>query len=357
MRQLTCLLALTAALGGCAFLESAPRPTTSGTPAPTTTTTTVATGSATTTYMYVMNGLGKTIDEVNLETLAVTQGILPTGLYPNQLVTEGATTYLVNSGDANLFKLDLRARTKLDTITLTNASNPMSLTLLGANKGLVTNNVANYVSWIDLATKAQEATESIRGAAGGGAPIANGKAYVPSVEADYSKWPTIGYAFSGIHVYDLATRKLLKTITLANDALSNHYAPGDISLDPQGRVVAIAQEGLAVIDPATDTVVRTIAFGAPAHSVQYLSATKAYATVNGGLVSFNPETGAILRGVSSKVDLGGGVNFKIFGQAAYVMNFASDSVRVIDLVTEQASGSDLKVGDGPQDLTFITVAD
>jgi len=272
-------------------------------------------------------------------------------------VTDGAVTYVVNSGDANLIKLDLRARAKLDTINLANASNPMSLTLLGSNKGLVANNMTNYVSWVDVATKTQEATESIRGSAGGGAAIANGKAYVPSVEADYSNWPTIGYAFSGLHVYDLSTRKLVKTITLANDALASYFAPGDLSLDPQGHVVVIAKEGLTVIDPATDTVLRTIAFGAPAHSVQYLSATKAYASAGGGLVSFNPETGAILRGLSEKIDLGGGANFKIFGQAAYVTNFASDSVRVIDLLTEQASGSDLPVGDGPQDLTFITVAE
>ncbi|HEY9856853.1 MAG TPA: hypothetical protein V6D05_14010 [Stenomitos sp.] len=357
MRHLPLFLALTLTLGGCDLLNTVPKPPTDTTSGQSPTTN-VATDSVrpTTTYMYVFNGLGKTIDEINLKTMTVTKGILSTGLYPNQFVTEGATTYLVNSGDANLFKLDLHARAKLDTINLTTGSNPMSLTLLGSNQGLVTNNMTNYVSWIDLATKTQEATESIRGAAGGGAAIANGKAYVPSVEADYSNWPTIGYAFSGIQVYDLATRKLLKTIALADDALSSYYLTTDIGTDPNGKVEVATKTGVVVIDPTTDTVSQTIQVGAPTNNLQFVSATKAYASAAQGMVSFNPTTGAILRGTDNTINSGGG-SFKIFGKAAYVANFASDSIRVIDLETEQASGSDLLVGDGPQDLTFITVAD
>lgn len=355
MRFLPCLVLLSATLGGCAFLDSAPRPETSPDVAQSSTTT-VATGSATTTYMYVFNGLGETIDEINLKTREVKMGILATGQVPNQFMTEGAVTYLVNSKDATLYKLDLRARKKLDTMNLTNGSNPMSLTLLGSNKGFVTNLLTDYVSWVDLATKTQEATESIRGAAGGGVAIIGDRAYVPAVESTHDANWVFTYSFSGIHVYDLATRTLVKTISLAPDGLANYFGMADISTDPQGRVVVTANEGLAVIDPATDAVLRTINFGVPAHSVQYVSATKAYAAADGGMVSFNPETGAILRGRSDKIASGGG-NFKIFGQAAYVANFALDSVRVIDLATEQASGSDLLVGDGPQDLTFITVAE
>lgn len=358
MRQLTFLTALAVSLGGCAWLQTAPRPTT---PATTTqgSTTVVATEGPSTPYMYVFNGLGKTIDEINLETLQVTRGILSTGLYPNQFVTRGAVTYLVNSGDADCYKLDLRARARLDTLPLRNGSNPMSLHLLEGDKGLVVNLLSRDLAWVDLGTKALEATVSVpAGAPGGGVALSGGKIYVPAVGASYGGPPNYEatYTFSGLHVYDLATRSHLKTLTMAPDALGSYYSPADVSTDPQGRVVVTVKEGLAVIDPATDTVLRTIAFGAPAHSVQYLSATKAYASAGGGMVSFNPETGAILRGVADRIASGGG-NFKIFGQAAYVANFASDSVRVIDLATEQASGSDLLVGDGPQDLTFVTVAE
>lgn len=351
MRHLPLVLTLAVTLAGCDFLGAAPRPNTNG-QGDQTSSPQVGTGN----YLYVFNGLGKTIDEINLKTLAVTRNIQSTGLYPNQFVTEGTTTYLVNSGDANLFKLDLRARAKLDTINLDTGSNPMSLTLLGSNKGLVTNNMKNYVSWIDLATKTPEATTSIRGAAGGGAAIANGKAYVPSVEADYSNYPAIGYAFSGIQVYDLATRQLVKTIALANDALASYYLTTDIGTDPNGLVEVATKTGIVVIDPATDTVSRTLNFGAKTNNLQFVSPTRAYAMSEDGMVSFNPTTGAILRGTDNKIASGAG-SFRIFGLAAYVTNFASDSIRVIDLLTEQASGSDLAVGDGPQDLTLITVAE
>lgn len=354
MRRLLTAAALATLLAGCDSLFTAPKPT--ATQPPTTTGTVASTGG---TYLYVFNGLGKTIDEIDLKTLQVTKGIMTTGLYPNHFATEGAVTYLVNSGDADVYKLDLRARAKLDTLLLPTGANPMSLNLVSGGQGLVVNYMSRDLAWFNLGTKALEATVSVpTGAPGGGAAVAGGKVYVPAVEATYGGPPTYAatYTFSGVHVYDVATRARLKTIALADDALASYFAPGDISTDPAGRVVVTVQEGLAVIDPASDTVVRTIAFGAPAHSVQYVSATRAYASAGGGMVSFNPETGEIRRGVADRIASGGG-NFKVFGETAYVTNFASDSIRMIDLKTEAATGSDLLVGDGPQDLTFVTVAD
>lgn len=356
MRPLLCLAALAATLGGCAWLHTAPRPTTSQPAAQAPTTSVVTDG---TPYLYVFNGLGKTIDEINLKTLQVTKGVLTTGLYPNQFVTQGAVTYLVNSGDADCYKLDLRAHAKLDTLPLRVGSNPMSLHLLEGDKGLVVSLYSRDLAWLDLKTKALEATVSVpTGAPGGGVAFSGSKAYVPAVAATYGGPPNYEatYTFSGIHVYDLTTRAFLKTVPLAPDALGSYYSPADISTDPLGRVVVTAPSGLAVIDPATDALVRTIDFGAPAHSVQYVSATRAYAAAGGGMVSFDPTTGEVRRGVSDAIASGGG-NFKVFGSAAYVANFAQDAIRVIDLQTEQASGSDLLVGDGPQDLAFVTVAE
>lgn len=344
------------ALAGCEALLTAPVPTTTGQPTtPAEGTTPVATDPAkpTTTYMVVMNGLGRTLDEVNLKTGVVTRSIMATGLYPNQLLTRGATTFLVNSGDANLVKLDLRARRKLDTINLANGSNPMTLHLLENEQAMVVNYMSADVAFLDLGTKTVTKTLALpNGQPGGGAAITRGKAYVAAVKADYSKWPTIGFSFSGIHVIDLATRTVLKTITLDADA-----NPDNVTVDPSGKVRVGVSTGLVTIDPETDTVSGSLAFGAKVGSVQYVDATKAYGSVDNGLVSFNPTSGAILRGTAQKIPVTGAGGFKVFRGGAYVTSFSTDTVVVVDLATEAASGSPIAVGDGPQDLTFITVED
>ncbi len=339
MRFIPLMLSLSlAAVSGCALITA---PDTSGESA------------APRLAMYVMNGLSKTIDEVDLATMKVKPSVLSTGLYPNQLLTLGKLTYLVNSGDHNVVKLDLRARKTLDTFNLTNGSNPMTLQIIEGNKALVVNYVSADVAFVDLGTKTVEATLKLdKGQPGGGVAIANGKAYVAAVEATYGPAPdyVTTYSFSGIHVIDLATRKVAKTITF--DAVDAN--PLNVSASPDGQIVVGIKDGLAFIDPATDAVAATLSFGAQIGSVQYVSATKAFGSFYGGLVSFDPSKRAVLRGSEQAIAVDGAGAFKIFRNAAYVTNFGKDTVTVVDLATEAASGSPIPVGDGPQDLTFVT---
>lgn len=341
------------ALTGCDALLSAPKPNTETTGDQQQVTQEVTDpAQSTTTYMYVMNGLGKTIDEINLESMGVTKSIMATGLYPNQLLTLGVVTYLVNSGDHNILKLDLRARKTLATINVANGANPTTLTPFGDGKALVTNNVANNLAFVDLTSAATESTLAVAPGAPFFEPaVVGGKAYVPA-----DKWAADWSAleFSGITVVDLAAKSVVKTIDLAADA-----NPGNVSVDPSGKVWVGVKTGLVTIDPATDTVAGNLDFGEKVTHVQYVSATKAYGKVNGGLVSFNPQTKTILKTVANKIPVAvdGAGAFKIFQGVGYVSHFASDSVSVVDLNTEAASGSPIPVGDGPQDLTFVTVAD
>lgn len=309
------------------------------------------------TFMYVLNGMAETIDEIDLKSMARTPDVLSTGKWPNQLFTLGVVTYVVNSGDNDVRKLDLRARKALDTITLANATNPTTLTAIGGELALVTNNYTGDLAFVNLATKTTEATLALgRGVPFGEPAIVGGKAYVGAVEASYGGPPdfTATYTFSGVHVVDLATRTIAKTISLDADA-----NPGNASVDPSGKVWVGVKGGLVKIDPASDTVTATLDFGEIVNRVQYVGATKAYGKVNGGLIAFNPETGAITKPSASKiaVDVDAMGAFKIFNGVGYVSSFDKDTVTVVDLVTEAASGSPIAVGDGPQDLTFVTVED
>jgi DNA-binding beta-propeller fold protein YncE len=342
------------ALTGCEALFTAPKPNTGATGSQQQETKEVTDETKpTTTYMYVMNGLGKTLDEISLKTMAVTSGVMTTGLYPNQLLTLGVVTYLVNSGDNNVVKLDLRARKTLATINLDLGANPATLTPFDGGKAFVTNSVANNLVFLDLTTSATESTlASPQGSSPFFQPAVSGsKAYVPA-----NKWAPdwSSLVFSGVHVVDLATKQVLKTIELEADA-----DPSNASVDPSGKVWLGVKDGLIAIDPASDTKVHTLAFGVPVTHVQFVSATKGYGKVSGGLVSFNPSTGAILKDVAGKIEAEVDVMgaFKIFNGVGYVSNFGKDTVSVVDLVTETASGSPIPVGDGPQDLTFVTVED
>lgn len=343
------------ALSGCDALFTAPSPNTGSNDSQQQETPDVTDDTKpTTTYMYVLNGIGKTIDEINLKTMTVTSAVMNTGLYPNQLTTKGVITWLVNSGDHNLVKLDLRARKTLDTIELANGSNPSTVTLIGEGKALVTNNMTGDLAFVDLETKTVESTLKLpQGVPFFEPAIVGGKAYVGAVEASYANYPAITYTYSAIYVVDLATKAIAHKIELDADA-----NPGNASVDPSGKVWVAVKNGLVKIDPATQTVSKSLSFDEPVTWVRYLSATKAYGAIYGGLVSFNPTTDEILRGPANKIPVASDWGpFKVFKGVGYVGSQAENSVTVVDFATEAASGSPIPVGDGPQDLTFVTVED
>lgn len=304
-------------------------------------------------YMYVMNGMGKTIDRVNLKTREVTLNVMKTGEVPNQLFTVGDETYLVNAESATIDVLDLKGNVKKDTIVLRTGSWPQWLAFGADGKAVVAHSYfagIKELAWMNFGTKTLEATASAPNLAwtSSGCVVANGKVYAPAKEGNWGE-PTTS---SNCYVFDYASHALLKTITLtATDG------PTEISLTPSGKVELGVSTGVVVIDPASDTVLKRINFDTPVTSMRYASATKAYATTSKGLVSYNPTTYEILRdkdhAIASVASMEG--SFRIFNNVAYIPNFASDSIQVIDLATETASGSEIPVGDGPQDLAFVTV--
>lgn len=317
--------------------------------------------------LFVMNGLGKTIDEVDLSTGAVSLSVLTTGLYPNQLHRAGTNTYLVNSGDANILKLNLLARTASAPINLPTGSNPFVMVPLpdAATEALIVNyfdsndTLLADVSFLNLTTELIEADKTVdlpTGNPTGGALIHAGKAYVPATAATYGGAPDYAatYTFSGVYVIDLATHAIVATIALPDDA-----NPGHISRDPaSGLIHVCTQTGIALIDPATDTLrAGGLTSPVPLHGIRYVSATLAYAAVYDGLVSFNPATQAFIKGPDAKIPAGGDTSvgdFLIHDGKAYVPNFANDTVTVVDLATETVIGTPFPVGDGPQAVVVQT---
>jgi hypothetical protein len=308
-------------------------------------------------FLYVLNGLGKTIDEVDLSDNSVAMSILTTGLYPNQLLRDGDVTWSVNSGDHTIDQLDLLAPAKTDTIPMANGSNPLTMYKLTASTAIVVNylnsdgDLRPDVAVLDLATKA--VTKIIKlpnGQPAGGVAIYGDKIYIPATQADYSNWPAIGYSFSGVHVVDRLTLTVTKTIALADDA-----NPGDITIDPTGHIVVAHKGGLSLIDPLTDLVTPGLSSPVPLHAIRFVSGRKAYAAVAEGLVSFDPQTQTCIKGPEAAIAAGGDTSvggFEIRGTRAYVPNFANDTITVLDLETDAIVGAPIAVGDGPQAVVF-----
>ncbi|HEY9897901.1 MAG TPA: hypothetical protein V6D00_01855, partial [Pantanalinema sp.] len=320
MKKIFALVALSLTLAAC----TTPKPN----EAPTVTTAAAPKGM----YLYVFNGLGHTIDEINLKTREVSSAVIKTGPVPSQFVMGNDTTYLVDSVSASIDLLDLRTRTKSDTINLRTGTSPITLTLAEGKKGLVMHSdfMTNLkeIAWMDLGTKTLEATASVPKLAWAdtGCVVANGKVYVPAAEVVYGQPSTE----SGLYVFDYATRKLLQTLPL--EATDN---PTAIALDPNGMVEIGVSTGVKILDPKENKVTKHVQLGAAAKAIRFLSADKAYALVEGGLVSFNPKTGDVLRPAANKIaaPTGSSGMFRIFDGAAYVSNFDADTVRVIDLAT------------------------
>jgi hypothetical protein len=332
---------------GAGTIQATPKPADAASPA------TGAAGAPPKSYLYVMNGLAKTIDEIDLQAGTVNKSVLPTGLYPNQLVSIGSLAWMVNSGDATIDGLDLRGHRKVGTINLATGANPMTLAPVSAHEGIVVNYLAKNVAFVNLDTLGPETTVSLpQGQPGGGLAIANGKAYVAATTADYSKYPAISYSFSGIYVIDLTTRALKSTITL--DATAN---PVPVVTDPAGNIEVGDSQGVLTIDATSDQVIRIMNLGTPVNSIAFASSSVAYgAALGNGVLSYNPSTGAVLRDASHPLRVGDSSvgNLKVFGNKLYVPNFSQDTITSVDLATE-ATKSSYVVGHGPQELCFVTV--
>ncbi len=350
-----------AALVGCNLLSPAPVPPVTPTPSsnttisgasptPTPTLAPSATPIPTKPYLYVVHGLSNDLYKVDLTTSATTS--LALGKVTNQLTVAGTTGYAVCYGDNKIVKVDLAGPTKLADISFPSGTGPQTVTPFGtAGKAVVGGDDSKAAIFIDLATGAQEgsAASIAAKAALGSVAIAGNKAYMPVYTLDQN----FAVSYSAIKIVDLVT-KAVNTITLAADA--NPYAA---AADPDGKIHVGTKNGVTTYDPANDTEVRSLNFGAQVTAIKFKSADKAYAMAGqnwnyDGLVVFNPKTGDIIKSFANRIKTGGSSgNFAIHGNKAYVADFGGDRVAVVDLETEATSS--YKVGDGPQDLAVVEI--
>ena len=295
----------------------------------------------------VFNGLGKTIDLIDPVSRQVESSVLPTGKYPNQFVEDGSRTLLVVSGDSQIRTIDLRAKREVGIFNLPEGFSPQWLVPIAPGRGVVAG-YGSGLAWVNWQSGTLEATSSVPLGTAFRVAISNGKAYVPVSSIEYNPDYSIkGYVYAGVHVYDVQTRALLRTLDLAKDA-----DPQAIATGPDGIIWVGTQTELLKIDPAEDTLSARLTVGKPISFFAFRDRTGYAVLQAGGLLDFDVDKATWNRG-PDKVMAGGGAGLLIRGNEAWTSDFGNDQVLVTDLTTGLASGSPIPVGDGPQHLIGI----
>ncbi|MFQ5709760.1 MAG: FlgD immunoglobulin-like domain containing protein [bacterium] len=328
------LLSLVVSLAGWCFAQEAPR------------------------TLYVLNGLGRTVSKMNLETLEIENDVLTVGDIPNRIHAKGEFVYVVNSSPAGITVIDGKTSSVARSIALAEGSNPWDLAFVGTDKAYVTNLLANSVTVVDLATG-----DSLNSIAVGQGPegilVVNNTAYV----ANTGGFPD--YKPSTVSVIDIQTDSVTKTLQVATN-------PQDLALAPDGKIHVVCTGNFAdiegkvtVIDPFgasdfTPAVVDTVEIGGTPGDIVVTSDGLAFLAdfgdgANGFLYSYDATTRQVFHDASDPLRVGNGAMTLLFDDRRgdlYVNNFSDDAVQLLDA----RDGSVLNTfgfGDGAQAMAIL----
>ncbi len=308
--------------------------------------------------LYVLNGLGRTVSKMNLETMEITNNLLTVGVVPNRIHAQGDKVYVVNSVPASITVIDGVTDSIINTINLTEGSNPWDMAFVGTEKAYVTSLIANSVTVLDLVTG--DSLNSIDvGIGPQGVLVVNNTAYV----ANTGGFPS--YAGSSVSVIDIRTNQVTKTLNVPTNPQAFALSPdGKIHVICTGNFVDIFGQ-VAVINPFGDSdftaiVTDTIAIGGSPGDIKITTDGTAYVAdfgdgSNGFLYSYNAQTLAITNDSSNPILVGSGAMNLFFDEKTrdlYVNNFSNDAVQLLDA----SNGSVLNTftfGEGAQNMAIL----
>ncbi|MGH7493143.1 MAG: FlgD immunoglobulin-like domain containing protein [bacterium] len=308
--------------------------------------------------IYILNGLGRTLSKMDLETLQITNDIVVVGDVPSRVHARGDKIYVVNSTPPSITIIDGRTDAVLKTIALSEGSNPWDMAFVGADKVYVTNWLANSVTVVDLTTGNELNTIQV-GEGPEGILVINNTAYVTNTGGypDYSP--------STVSVIDIRTDQITKTLDVPMN-------PQDVALAPDGNIHVVCTGNfagvsgrVAVINPFGDfdftpLVVDTVEIGGLPGDLVITTEGLAYLSDfgdgnHGFLYSYDAYTLEVLNNASNPILVGNGATGLLFdapANALYVNNFSDDAVQLLS----SGSGAVLNTfgfGDGAQHMTIL----
>lgn len=302
---------------------------------------------ATSSAVYVLNGLGKTVSVIDLNTGTVTNNVALTGLYPNHVLYYKSKLFVVNSGANNVQVFSADSYALLGTITLAANSNPMTIAILSDTKAYVACSVSNAVVVVNPSTYTVVKTIAA-GVGTSGLAIANSKVYASNTAMDAN----YAYGQGTVTVINTTTDAVSLTINVSKN-------PQSIAIAPDGKVHVLCTGdygtivgSVAVIDPTTDAIVKNLTIGGAPGNITIGSNNMVYCGLFGtGLITYNASTYAIRDSASNPLLKKGGSGTVIDASGnIYVADFGKDQVIKLDNTYMQTKVYD--VGDGPLSLSI-----
>ncbi|MBL7074320.1 T9SS type A sorting domain-containing protein [candidate division KSB1 bacterium] len=308
--------------------------------------------------LYVLNGLGRTLSKMDLETGEIINDIFILGDVPSQVVAFGEKVYVVNSTPPEIMVINPQNEEVENRIALVEGSNPWFMALVGADRVYVTNWIANTVSVVDL-DSGVVVKEIPVGLAPQGILIVEDTAFVTNTGG----YPN--YEFSSVSIIDILTDSVIQTLSLPPNAQDLTLAP-----DEKIHVVCSGPWGanagrVCVIDRwagpgGTPAVMDTIEIGGWPGDIAITADGKGYLPdwgdeEDGFLYSYNVYTDSIYHGSSDPIRVGKGAMRVLYDSTEgiiYVSNFGDDTVQRFNPQNDSVLVT-LDFGDGAQDMTIL----
>ena len=309
--------------------------------------------------LYIINGLGRTLSKLNLETEVIVNDFLTIGQWPNQILSFNDMLYVVNSGTNDIMIIDPRDDGQEPVIiSLAQGSNPYYMAFVGANKAYVTNLIANSVSVVDVENRT--ILKDI--------PVGIGPQGILIVENQAFITNTGGYPHyspSTVSIIDVLQDTIIQNL----EVLTN---PQNLALAPDGRIHVMCTGNyddipgcIVVIDrwagpDWTPAVVDTIEIGGMPGDIMITPSGKGYCTSlgaepHGHLYVYDAYADTVIRGVDNPIQVGYGAMRLLYdGQedALWISNFGDDTVQKFDVDADTVLAT-YNFGEGAQDMAIV----
>jgi YVTN family beta-propeller protein len=310
--------------------------------------------------LYIVNTLAQTLSVVDTDLLTITNNVLTTGLYPNQVVFRKGLGYVVNSGDNTIQRFNPKSNASIDTLNVGTGANPYSMIFASDTTAYVSNLYANTVAVIDLSGSSPKVSGTIPvDNAPEGLAIAGGNLYVCCSNYTVSG-ETVTYNTGMVDVINTSTNTVtahLQTGAASNPQAAAVGADGALYVLCTGDYATVNSQVLR-INVSTNTLSGTnLTLTAPSSGLTSAGGIAVAPnghgflndTVTNRIYVIDTNADAMLLNGSASLNEGAnpiGVVAAPNG-TVWVFNFNTDVAHAFSSSTYAAVGSSLTTGDGP----------
>ncbi len=339
--------------------------------------------------LVVVNGLGETLDFVDLNDSTAALSIDQLGLFPNDFISAGDRGVVINSGSNDLYFYDLTTLTRVDQLFLGSGRNPYFGAVLSNDTLYITNLIASTISKVEVSSGSLIAEFPVGDSKDTDSPqgivVRDRRAYVclASFNALFE------YDQGKVEVWDLDADTLLKRISVGvNPQVARFGYNGFLYVVCTGNYAAI--EGrLFKIDPVSLSAIDSLDVGGTPGGIAITKNGVAFLTAGGWPppVAVNadgrfyvdrlhdkaPATGGlvftvdlagwnVIHGPGNPIMTGWGTTgiLSVSDSTVMICNFATDTITEID--ASGAIHSIFATGDGPTAIAkspgcFVPIGD